>query len=81
MVEECVKRIALDEAGIKLDGSDFKLLWLDEELNEPRGRVVHLVYEVKIQKKEISETENIKFFFEPPKDMIPTHRRIFLNLS
>lgn len=80
-VFECVKRLADEELGLKIDGSDFKLRNLDEDLHELRGHVIHLVYEVKIQKKEISETKNIKFFFEPPKDIIPTHRRIFLNLS
>lgn len=81
LVEECVKRLAKEELGLEINGTNFKLRNLDEDLKELRGHVIHLVYEVKIMKTEIVETENMKFFFEPPKDMIPTHRRIFLNLS
>lgn len=80
-VRECVKRIAKDETNVELSGSDFKLLWSDEELNEPRGHVIHLVYSVRIYKKQVIETDKQKFFFEPPANLIPSHRKIFLNLS
>ena len=80
-VKDCVKRIAKEEIGLDLNGSDFKLLWSDEELNEPRGHVVHLVYSVRVYKKQVAESEKQKFFFEPPADLIPSHRKIFLNLS
>ena len=43
--------------------------------------MVHLVYEVRVKKSEVAEIESKKFFFEPPADMIPTHRNIFLNVS
>ena len=80
-VDECVKRLASEELGLKVVGSSFKLRYLDEDLQEPRGHVVHLVYEVRVKKSDIEEGENKRFFFEPPKDMIPTHRNIFLNVS
>lgn len=80
-MRECVKRIALDEINLDLKGSDFKLLWSDEELNEPRGHVVHLVYSVRVYEKQVVETDKQKFFFEPPANLIPSHRKIFLNLS
>lgn len=80
-VVECVKRLADEELGLKIDNSDFKLRNLDEDLHEVRGHVIHLVYEVKVQRTNVNETENIKFFFEPPADLIPSHRKIFLNLS
>jgi len=79
-VDECVKRLAKDELGLKVTGNGFKLRYLDEDLQEPRGHVVHLVYEVRVKKSEVEETESKKFFFEPPADMIPTHRNIFLNV-
>ena len=81
MASECVKRLAKEELGLEINESNFKLRNLDEDLNEIRGHVVHLVYEVRLQKKNVIETLDKEFFFEPPKDMIPTHRRIFLNLS
>ena len=80
-VEECVKRLVDEELGLKINDSNFKLRNLDEDLHELRGHVIHLVYEVKIVKAEIMETENVRWLFEPPKDIIPTHRRIFLNLN
>lgn len=80
-IRECVKRIAKDEINLDLKGSDFKLLWSDEELNEPRGHVIHLVYSVRVYGKQVTETDKQKFFFETPADLIPSHRNIFLNLS
>ena len=80
-VDECVGRLASEELGLKVVGNSFKLRYLDEDLQEPRGHVVHLVYEVRVKKSDIEEGENKRFFFEPPKDMIPTHRNIFLNVS
>ena len=67
--------------GLKVEENGFKLRYLDEDLQEPRGHVVHLVYEVRVKKSEVAEIESKKFFFEPPADMIPTHRNIFLNVS
>lgn len=81
MVGECVKRLAKEELGLTIKGNEFKLRWLDEDLHEPRGHVVHLVYEVRVKRAEVEETENKRFFFEPPKDMIPAHRNIFLNVT
>lgn len=80
-VRESVKRIAKDEINLELSGSDLKLLWSDEELNEPRGHVIHLVYSVRVYEKQVVETDKRKFFFEPPANLIPSHRKIFLNLS
>jgi ADP-ribose pyrophosphatase YjhB (NUDIX family) len=80
-VSECVVRLAKEELGLEIKESNFKLRNLDEDLNESRGHVVHLVYEVWIKKQDVVEDENKMFCFEPPKDMIPTHRKIFLNLS
>lgn len=80
-VDECAKRLASEELGLQISGNAFKLRHLDEDLQEPRGHVVHLVYEVRVKRIEIKEDENKRFFFEPPKDMIPTHRNIFLNVS
>src|SRR3989344_636169 len=68
-VDECVRRLADEELNLKVNGSNFKLRSLDEDLHEPRGHVIHLVYEVRIAKKEVLETPDRKFFFEPPKDM------------
>lgn len=80
-VDECVKRFAEEELGLKVTGNSFKLRNVDEDLQEPRGHVIHLVYEVRAKRSEVKEDENKTFFFEPPKDMIPTHRKIFLNIS
>lgn len=80
-VDGCVKRLAREELGLKIAGNGFKLRYLDEDLQEPRGHVVHLVYEVRVKKSQIGEGKNKRFFFEPPKGMIPTHRNIFLNVS
>jgi len=81
MIDECVKRLAKEELNVEVSGNEFKLRQLDEDLQEPRGHVVHLVYEVRVEKSVVLETESKKFFFEPPKEMIPTHRRIFLEVS
>ncbi len=80
-VVECVRRLALEELGLVIKEDYFKLRELDEDLHEPRGHVVHLVYEVWVKKQDIAEGENKMFYFEPPKDLIPTHRKIFLNLN
>ena len=80
-VDECIKRLAEEELGLEIAGNGFKLRYLDEDLQEPRGHVVHLVYEVRVKKSEVAEIESKKFFFEPPAYMIPTHRNIFLNVS
>lgn len=80
-VDECVKRLAREELGLEIKGNGFKLRYLDEDLQEPRGHVVHLVYEVRVKKSEVEDGESKRFFFEPPKKMIPTHRKIFLSLS
>lgn len=80
-IAECVRRLASEELGLKVNEKNFKLRYLDEDLHEPRGHVVHLVYEVRVKKAEVKQDEYKMFFFEPPKDMIPTHRNIFLNVS
>ncbi len=80
-VTDCVRRLAQEELGLEIKESSFKLRNLEEDLNEPRGHIVHLVYEVWIKKQEVTEDKNKMFYFEPPKDMIPTHRKIFLNLN
>ncbi|MFZ2202064.1 MAG: NUDIX domain-containing protein, partial [Microgenomates group bacterium] len=79
-VSECIKRIAKEEVGIEPTDENFKLIRLDEDLEEPRGHVIHLVYLIKLTKSQLIESENKKFFFEPPQPMIPTHRKIFLEI-
>src|SRR3989338_3635663 len=38
-IDGCVKRLADEELGLKVRGNVFKLLYLDEDLREPRGHV------------------------------------------
>ncbi len=80
-ISECVKRIADEEINLNLNESGYKLIQLDEDLQEPRGHVIHIVYLVRVKKSELEQTDDKKFFFEPPQPMIPTHRRILLEIT
>ncbi|MBI2326434.1 NUDIX domain-containing protein [Candidatus Collierbacteria bacterium] len=80
-VAESIKRIAKEEVNVNLACEQFKLLQLDEDLQEPRGHVIHLVYLVRVVKSQVKESEKQKFYFEPPQPMIPTHRKIFLEIT
>lgn len=80
-VHDCVQRLALEELDLTIKDKSFKLRYLDEDLREPRGHVVHLVYEVRVKKDQIQENDDRKFFHEPPSPLIPSHREIFLNIS
>jgi len=80
-ISECTKRIAKEEVGVDLNVEKSKLVQLDEDLQEPRGHVIHLVFLTKVIKSQVIESENKKFFFEPPQPMIPTHRKIFLEIT
>ena len=80
-ISECLKRIAKEEVDVDLNVENLKLVQLDEDLQEPRGHVIHLVYLIKVIKSQVTESDNKKFFFEPPQPMIPTHRKIFLEIT
>lgn len=80
-VSDCIKRIAKEEINLDIIGDNFKLIQLDEDLQEPRGHVIHLVYLVRINKSQVTESEKQKFCFEPPTPMIPTHHHIFLEIT
>ena len=80
-ISECTKRIAKEEVGVDLNVENPKLVQLDEDLQEPRGHVIHLVYLVKVSKSQSIELDSRKFFFEPPQPIIPTHRKIFLEIT
>lgn len=79
-VEECLSRVAKEEIGLIINIKEPKLLWLDQELEEPRGHVVHLVYLIKVSNGDVKESKTQKFFFKPPEQLIPSHRHIFLNI-
>lgn len=79
-VKECLYRLCLEEVGIEFNG-ESKLRHIDEDLHEPRGHVVHLVYEINVNKKDIVVNENKQFHFGPPENLIPNHRQIFLTVS
>lgn len=80
-VSDCIKRIAKEEINLNIIGDNFKLIQLYEDLQEPRGHIIHLVYLVRINKSQVIESEKQKFCFEPPIPMIPTHRHIFLEIT
>lgn len=80
-VKQCIARVASEEVGLSANVKEPKLLWLDEDLHEPRGHVIHLVYLLHAASGDIKVSEKMKFYFEPPQKLIPSHREIFLNVS
>lgn len=75
---DCLVRIAKHELGIDLDLKKFRLLGAFENLNDPRGHVLDIIYEYNIEKevelKPINETKEIKWFNQIPSKIGFNHK-------
>jgi 8-oxo-dGTP diphosphatase len=86
---DCVKRVAKEELGIKLDKKNIQLAGAFDDLaGDPRGHVVDLVYQIRpglFKKarplKAIGDTTEIKFFQKLPENIGFNHRETLAKLG
>lgn len=85
-IEECFKRISMDELGVKLNSKSLKLLGVFENIyGDARGHILDLIYEYKYIKNIVfnltKETAEIKFFKSLPAKIGFSQRNILNKLG
>lgn len=83
---DCLRRVAKDELGIKIDGEKPKLIDVSENLDtDPRGHVVDLIYRIKIQTnitlKPTQHSQDLKFFAKLPEKIGFNHREVLSQIG
>lgn len=83
---DCVKRIAKKELGIEINSNELEQLGVFEDLDQyPRGHVVDIIYGYKLNsqlpQKQTTESREIKFFSDIPKNLGFNHKDYLLNIS
>ena len=83
-INECIKRVASKELGLRVNPSSATLLGLFDDLDkDPRGHVIDAIYKLKISAfpKTTEETQELKFFKKLPPRMGFNHAETLRKLG